>query len=225
MSNTCVIDLFEQPPIRLLLKHMEDVEQCVKLLPVFIQDAVNGDWQSAQNTFNKVVDIEHRADQKKFALRDLLRKDLILQVQKRDLLNLVIEQDKMANTTRDVCGLLLWRRDQFPHSLDGILSEYSKSVFNTCSYAKACLEVLVTSIDSVFTKESIAQLDEKLKKLEMAESETDTLQYDIRQKLLLEEQNFKGVQMVCFYDVISKIGSIADRAESYGQLLFVCVSD
>ena len=222
---TNVLDLFEQPPLELLLAHMQDVQSCAECLPKFISAINDGDWQLAESICKTVVDYEHKADAKKSGFRKLLRKELMLQISKRELLKIVHEQDKIANATRDVCGLLLWRKTQFPESVRTALNNYALAIINTCQHAQTCLTTLATIVDSVFTKDCILKLDENLLLLEKSESITDDLQCDMRKLLLKEEANYSPVQMISFYDVVANIGAIADMAESYGHFLFVCVSD
>lgn len=225
MTNICVLDLLEQPPIELLLKHMKDVQDCVKQLRPFVQAIGKDDWAKAEQIFQNVVESEHQADTKKAGFRKLLRKDLILQISKSELLKVVIEQDKIANLTRDVCGLLLWRKQAFPENVRSDLELYVDAIIDTCNYAMASLEIMAATVDAVFSKDSRQLLDEQLGLLEQAESVTDDLQCKIRSSLLECEKQFTAVQMICYYDIINQMGTIADQAESYGHLLFVCVSD
>lgn len=225
MSNTCVLDLFEQPPLELLNAHMQDVLQCVNALPKFLTSIAHDNWQQAEDIYQEVVKAEQAADEKKAGFRKLLRKDLILQISKRELLKIVHEQDKLANATRDICGLLLWRRTSFPANTKEVLPKYAESIVNTCEHASNCLATLAALVESVFPKDGIQKLDESLLLLEKSESISDDLQCDIRSKLLLEENNYSAVQMICFYEIISELGNIADMAQTYGHFLFVCVSD
>lgn len=225
MSNLCALELIEQPPLKLLLRHMKDAQLCVSLLLPFIE-AVNADnWQLAEELFKDVVRYENDADKKKRDLRQLLRKDLILQLSKSELLRILMEQDKIANFTRDVCGILLWRKTRFPEDMQAVVIEYVNAILETCALAKSCLEVLVTTVDAVFNKDGKDLLDQNLMQLETAESVTDEMQYKLRSLLLAKENNYTAVQMICFYDIVRGMGLIADQAESYGHLLFVSVSD
>ena len=225
MSNTCVMDLFEKPPLELLEDHMRDVLACVEFLPDFFAAIAAGDWAAAEATYLQVVKYEHAADEKKAKFRKLLRKDLILQLSKRELLKIMHEQDKMANATRDICGLMLWRRTQFPKVAEAALTQYTQAIIETCQHAAHCLATLAALVAAVFAKDGIQKLDDNLLLLEKSESITDDLQCNIRNLLLSEEKNYSAIQMICFYDIVSNIGNIADLAESYGHFLFVCVSD
>lgn len=225
MTNTCVLDLLENPPLELLKSHMSDVLKCVTFLPVLFEAVADENWQLAETIYQDVVSSEHSADEKKASFRKLLRKDLILQVPKADMLRIVHEQDKIANIARDIAGLVLWRRTSFPDTLRLTLPQYAKSIVTTCDYANFCLESFADLVESLFSRDGIKKLDENLLLLEQSESVCDGLECELRSQLILQESNYSAVQMICFYDIIHAIGSLADMAKSYGHFLFVCVSD
>lgn len=225
MSSNLVLDLLEQPPIELLLAHMEDVRKCVSLMPELIDKINDGDWGKAKIVYQSVVDLEQSADKKKQALRKLLRKDLILQIPKREILKIILEQDKLANFARDVCGLMLWRNESWPKIINQQMYDFATAIVDTCTCADSCLKVFSSLFGTVFSKDNKDLLDLKITDLENAESMTDALQCNIRGLLLSEETKYPPVHIVCLYDIINIMGNIADHAQAYGHFLFVCVSD
>jgi hypothetical protein len=56
------------------------------------------------------------------------------------------------------------------------------------------------------------------------ERENDELEIDLRNKFFEYEKQYDPVEVMFFYDVINKIGSLADISQTVGHLLVRLVS-
>ena len=60
--------------------------------------------------------------------------------------------------------------------------------------------------------------------LEQIEKENDELEIELRNKFFTFEKEYDPVDVIFFYDVINKIGSLADISQTVGHLLMRLVS-
>jgi uncharacterized protein Yka (UPF0111/DUF47 family) len=115
-------------------------------------------------------------------------------VPREDLLELLLVQDKIANRTRDVSGIVLGRRMQIPESI-----------------ADQFLDFVDRNVDVIEELDSI-------------ETDTDNKQAELRAALYEIEDTLKPVDAVFMYQVIELTGEIADMAERVGRRLELLLS-
>jgi hypothetical protein len=207
-----------------LEKHVEIAYNCVKQLNPFFEAAVAGDWQKAAKFRNAIAALENEADDVKKQIRMHLPKSLFMPVPREDLLELLLVQDRMANRTKDVSGLVLGRRLQIPAP---IAKDFLTFVGRNVDAAKQARKS-VRELDELFTtgfRGAEASLVEALvEELDRIETETDDLQAELRGALFKIEDTLDPVTVIFLYSVIEKTGEIADMAERVGRRLELLLS-
>ena len=92
-------NMFGSSPIRPLQQHMSKVQACVSALPAFFEAVIEDDWDKAVEKQREISKMEGAADDLKKDLRLNLPKGLFLPVSRRDLLEILTMQDRIANKT------------------------------------------------------------------------------------------------------------------------------
>lgn len=207
-----------------LEKHVEIAYNCVKQLNPFFEAAVAGDWQNAAKCRDAIAALENEADDVKKQIRMHLPKSLFMPVPREDLLELLLVQDRMANRTKDVSGLVLGRKLQIPAAIaEDFLTFVSRNVDAAKQARKS-----VRELDELFTtgfRGAEASLVEALvEELDRIETETDDLQAELRGALFKIEDTLDPVTVIFLYSVIEKTGEIADMAERVGRRLELLLS-
>ena len=123
MTNV-MANLFGSSPVRPVEKHMNIAYRCAKQLPAFFKAAVAGDWHEAAAVRDDIETLEHEADDLKKKIRMDLPKSLFMPVPREDILELLLVQDKIANRTKDVSGLVLGRKMQIPGAISDQFLEF-----------------------------------------------------------------------------------------------------
>ena len=119
--------VFGRSPIKPLQGHMQSVVECAEHMLPFFEAVIKNDWKQAETHFNQIVEAENRADAEKKNIRLHLPKSLFMPIPRQDLLNLLSEQDKIANTTKDISGLILGRKMSIPSAIADALLEFVKT--------------------------------------------------------------------------------------------------
>ena len=202
-----------------LEKHVDIAYRCAKQLNGFFKATIAGDWNKAAEYRNAIETLEHEADDLKKEIRMHLPKSLFMPVPRQDLLELLLVQDKIANRTKDISGLVMGRKLQIPAP---IAEDFLTFVNRNVAAAKQARKS-VRELDELFTagfRGAEASLVESLiEELDRIETETDDLQASLRASLFKIEDTLKPVTAIFLYQVIELTGEIADMAERVGRRL------
>jgi predicted phosphate transport protein (TIGR00153 family) len=145
-----------------------------------------------------------------------LPKSLFMPVPRQDLLELLLVQDKMANRTKDVSGLVMGRKLQIPKP---IAKDFLTFVSRNVDAAKQARKSV-----RGFRGAEVSMVESLIDELDKIETETDDLQADLRGSLFEIEDTLDPVTVMFLYQVIELTGEIADMAERVGRRLELLLS-
>ncbi len=203
------------------------MEVCYKtaraLLP-FFEKTMEYEWGEVGQWRDRIVTLEQEADDLKKQIRGQLPKSMFMPVPREDLLNLLWAQDQIANTARDISGLVFGRKMMIPEKIRGNFTEY---VQRNCDAAKKARKS-VRELDELYTtgfRGAEAEFVEKLVgELDQIENETDEMQARVREDLFDIEKDLPPVDVIFLYRVIELVGEIGDMAERIGRRLELLLS-
>ena len=217
-------NIFGSSPVMPLEKHVDVAYQCTKQLNGFFKAAIDGDWDKASEYRDAIERLEHEADDLKKEIRMHMPKSLFMPVPRQDLLELLLVQDKMANRTKDVSGVVLGRRMQFPAPIaDDFLTFVNRNV-DAAKLARKSVRELHELFTSGFRGAEASLVESLIEKLDRIETETDDLQAGLRSSLFEIEDDLDPVSVIFLYQVIELTGEIADMAERVGRRLELLLS-
>ncbi len=217
-------NIFGSSPVKPLEKHVGIAYQCTKCLYPFFEAVMKGDWDKAAELRDSIDRYEHEADDLKKEIRTHLPKSLFMPVPRQDLLELLLVQDKMANRTKDVSGLVLGRRMQIPDSIADDFLVFVQRNIDAAKQARKSVRELDELFTSGFRGAEAALVEELVEELDRIETETDGLQADLRSSLFQVESDMEPVNVIFLYRVIELTGEIADMAERVGRRLELLLS-
>ena len=212
-------DLISRSPFGPIQVHMEKSKQCAEELIVYIDAASSNDWDKATESRQKIIQLEKDADVLKAETRDLLPKSLFLFVPRGDLLDLIGLADEIPNTIKDISGLIYGRKMEIPSQLSSSFKDFVTEAVSAVSTASAAIDQLAEVSRLAFGNKASTELDKIISGLDSQEREIDQLEIVVRQQLFDIEKDFPPVDVMFLYDVINKIGELADRAEQLGHRL------
>ena len=223
MTNV-LANIFGASPVMSLEKHIDVAYRCAKQLREFFAAAIRGDWDAATAVRNEIENLEHQADDLKKEIRLRLPKSLFMPVPREDLLELLLVQDKIANRTKDISGLVLGRRMQIPSAIAEQFLTFVDRNVDAAKQARKSVRELDELFTAGFRGAEVDLVTAMIEKLDRIETETDDQQAALRAALFDIEASLNPVDAVFMYQVIELTGEIADMAERVGRRLELLLS-
>ncbi len=223
MTNV-LANIFGSSPVMPLENHIEVAHRCARRLRDLFEAAISGNWDKADEIKAEIDQLENEADDIKKQIRLHLPKSLFMPVPREDLLELLLVQDRIANLTRKVAGIVTRRRMEIPAVIAEPFLKYIDRVLDATKQARKS----VRELDELFTagfRGAEAQLvSSMIEKLERIETETDQLEIELSSLVFEIEDTLQPVHAMFLYKVIELVADIADMAERVGRRLELLLS-
>lgn len=223
MANM-LANIFGSSPVQPLEKHIEITYRCAKQLRAFFNAVIADDWDTAASVRNEIESLEHQADSLKKEIRLHLPKSLFMPVPRQDLLELLLVQDKIANRTKDVSGLVLGRKMEIPSAIAERFLDFVDRNIDAAKQARKSVRELDELFNAGFRGAEVDLVTKLIEELDRIETDTDNKQAELRAALFEIEQSLDPVSVVFMYKVIELTGEIADMAERVGRRLELLLS-
>ena len=212
-----ISSLFGKSPISPLQQHMKKVHSCIKEFGVFAKAANAEDWDKAQTAQISISDKEHKADKLKKKLRMNLPSTFMMPFSRRDLLDVLLIQDSIANITKDLAGLMMTRRMVFPKEFAEDFINLTGLCIKTSAAALVAINELDELLETAFSSRQRKLVHQMIKKINELEHDTDIAQSKIREKLFALESSLAPVDVMFYYRAIEWLGETADAAQKVGS--------
>jgi len=219
MARTTISSLFGSSPVKPLQHHMNRVQTCVEELDPFIEAVINKDWDSALEFQLKISKLEEEADTLKRDLRLNLPNSLFMPVSRRDLLEVLTMQDKIANKAKDIAGLITGRKMVIPDPLGPQFKTYINRSIDASAQACKAINELDELVETGFKGREVKLVEKMIKKLDKIEGDTDKIQVKIRAEIFKRETKLPPIEVMFLYKIIEWIGDLADIAQRVGSRL------
>lgn len=223
MANM-LANIFGSSPVQPLEKHIDISYRCAKQLRGFFSAAVKGDWDGAVEARKEIVQLEHDADYLKKEIRLNLPKSLFMPVPREDLLELLLVQDKIANRTKDVSGIVMGRKMQIPAVIAEQFLDFVDRNIDAAKQARKSVRELDELFTSGFRGAEVTLVSAMIEELDRIETDTDDKQASLRAALFKIEDSLNPIDAIFMYQVIELTGEIADMAERVGRRLELLLS-
>ncbi len=223
MANV-LANIFGSSPVQPLEKHIDTSYRCAKQLRDFFAAAVIGDWDTAAKVRDEIESLEHQADDMKKEIRLRLPKSLFMPVPREDLLELLLVQDKIANRTKDVSGLVLGRKMQIPSTIAEQFLDFVDRNIDAAKQARKSVRELDELFTAGFRGAEVDLVAALIEELDRIETDTDEKQAALRASLFAIEKTLDPIDAMFMYKVIELTGEIADMAERVGRRLELLLS-
>ena len=212
-------DLISKSPFGPIQVHMQKSLECAEELLLFLEAVIHDDWDKATACRKKISELEKEADKLKAETRDLLPKGMFLFVPRGDLLDLIGLADEIPNTIKDISGLVYGRQMVIPSQISASFMEFASEAVQIVTTAALAIDQLSEVSRLAFGSRASGELDKIISNLDSLEEESDRSEVTVRLQLFNIEKDFPPIDVIFLYDVINKIGELADRAEQVGHRL------
>jgi len=217
-------NIFGSSPVKPLEQHVHIAYRCTRELSGFFQAVIAEDWDKVYEIRDRISALEHEADDLKKQIRIHLPKSLFMPVPREDLLELVLVQDRMANRTKDVSGLVVGRQMRIPAEIADDFLEFVERNIDAAKQARKSVRELDELFTTGFKGAEVNLVEELIHELDRIETDTDDREAALRGSLFAIESSLEPVNVMFLYRVIELTGQIADMAERVGRRLELLLS-
>ena len=224
MNNDSFLSLLAESPFSGLQEHMEVDNKASEALKSFIKSAVESDWKTAKEHRETIVKLEHQADEIKNNIRNHLPKSLFMSVSRQDILDLVFTMDGIPNVSKDISGVMIGRKMVIPEQMSKQFTDCVNSAIRATHQACDAIKKVNEMQRSGFGGKNASELYDLVAQIEQLEQENDELEISLRNELFKIEKDLPPVDVIFLYDIINKIGILADISQSLGHILIRLVA-
>ena len=219
MATNSILGVFAKSPLKPLEEHINKVHEAAKLLIPFFDAVFAEDWKKAADVRAEISQLEKQADTLKREIRMNLPRGLFLPVERTDLLELITQQDKIANRAKDISGRFLGRELTIPAPIQEEFMAYVKRCIDASRQAREVINEFDELLETGFRGREVDLVERMITELDSIEDDTDTMQIVIRQSLKKLEGELNPIDVMVTYRMIEWIGDLADLAERVGSRL------
>ena len=217
MARNDISSLFGKSPIKPLQQHMKKVHSCLRDFGVFAKAANAQDWDKATTLCLSINNKEEKADKLKKKLRMNLPSTFMMPFSRRDLLDVLLIQDSIANITKDLAGLMTTRHMVFPSEIAQDFIKLADLCIKTSNAALKAINELDELLETAFSARERKLVSEMIAIVNQFEHQTDEAQSEIRNKLFALESSLPPVDVMFYYRAIEWLGETADAAQKVGS--------
>ncbi len=219
MSSNSFLEVFAKSPLKPLEEHINTVHECSQGLLPFFEAVFAKDWKTAEKLQHDISHLERKADALKRELRVNLPAGIFMPIQRQDLLDLLSQQDKIANRARDISGLMLGRELAIHESLHDLFRNFVMRSIDATRQAQNVTNELDELLETGFKGREVKVVEDMIDQLDQIEDDTDKMQVVLRRELWKLESQLNPVDVMFLYKVIEWIGDLADISQRVGSRL------
>ncbi len=224
MAGNLILNMFAKSPLKPLEEHIRLVASCSNQLKPFFHACIENNWDKAEEIRKQISEQEKEADKLKREIRLGLSKNIFMPVQRSDVLELISQQDKIANKAKDIAGRVIGRQLQIPDEISKLFIEFLNLCLDATDKAEDAINELDELLETGFKGREVALVEKMIYQLDKIEDDTDSLQIQLRRALLSIEKNLDPVDVIFLYQIIEWVGGLADLAERVGARLEIMLA-
>ncbi|MBO9490255.1 TIGR00153 family protein [Endozoicomonas sp. G2_1] len=224
MPGNSILGVFAKSPIKPLEKHIRiATKSCRQLIPFFAA-STKQNWKKAEQIRGKIAEFENKADLLKREIRLELPVGIFMPVERSDLLELLTQQDKIANRAKDIVGRVVGRQLVIPESLQEKFTLYLERCIDATDKAADAVNELDDLLETGFRGREVALVEKMINQLDTIEGNTDDMQVELRADLFAIEKDLNPIDVMFLYQIIEWVGDLADLAERVGARLEIMLA-
>lgn len=224
MSNRHLSGLLRGSPFKPIQAHMKIVFSCVCLIPPLFDAVYREDSEQTKYFAQQISELETEADKLKSTFRLNMPRSLFLPVDRKDLLSLIGDQDKIADTAEDIGKTFLFRTMTVPEGIKELLDELLEGTMEIAAAAKEMIEQLDELLEVGFTGREMDKVSLMIAGVRRSEHNIDEIIYRNKKALFDIEQELDPVSVMFWYQIIDMIGIISDQSENLADRLLLFLS-
>ncbi|WP_439240754.1 MULTISPECIES: TIGR00153 family protein [unclassified Lonepinella] len=217
MAINNILGLFAHSPLKPLQQHSDKVTEACSLLIPFFEATFNNEWEQSEQIRLQISETERQADTLKREIRLKLPRGLFLPIDRTDLLELVTQQDKLANYAKDIAGRMVGRQFGIPESLQQDFMDFLCRSLDATVQAHNVIREMDQLLETGFKGRELKFVNDMINELDIIEDDTDQMQIKLRRMLRQIESNYNPIDVMFLYKIFEWVGVLADQAQRVGS--------
>jgi len=224
MSNRPLSGLLRGSPFKPIQEHMKVVFSCVCLIPPLFDAVYREDDDLIADLAEQIKNLETKADKLKSTFRLNMPKSLFLPVDRKDLLNLIADQDKIADSAEDIGKIFIFRKMVVPENIRELLDELLEGTMEIAAAAREMIGQLDELLEVGFSGREIEKVSLMIAGVRRSEHNIDVIIHRTRKALFAVEKELDPVSAMFWYNIIDLIELISDQSENLADRLLLFLS-
>ena len=219
VRKSAITSMFAGSPVRPMQQHMEKVCECTQKLPAFFKAMAAQDFEQASQLQAEIAKLENEADTLKHKLRMNLPNSLFMPMPREQILDIITQQDKIANMAKDIAGIMLGRKMQLPEPIAPLFIGFVECSVQAAEQAKKAINELDELVEAGFRGGEVKLVADMIQELNQIEYESDKFEQQIRHALFAIEKEYPPIDVMFLYRMIDWTGELADISQRVGSRL------
>ncbi len=224
MSNRHLSGLLRGSPFKPIQEHMRVAFSCVCMIPPLFDALYREEKEQVLEYATQIKELETKADKLKSTFRLNMPKSLFLPVDRKDLLSLIGDQDRIADTVEDIGKIFLFRKMIVPEPIKPLLDELLEGTMEISAAAKDMIEQLDELLEVGFAGKEIEIVFKMIAGVRRSEHNIDDIMHRIHEKLYSIENDLDPISVMFWYKIIDLLGRISDLSENLADRLLLFLS-
>jgi predicted phosphate transport protein (TIGR00153 family) len=224
VATSYISKIFGRSPVAPLQEHISKVCECARHLRPFVRAVLDGDQAAIDQHRADISRLENEADELKKQIRLHLPNSLFMPVARADLLDILIIQDRIANNSKDISGLMVGRKMKLPEGFGAGFLELIEGSIAVVDKAALTIGELDELFETGFRGREAALIEGLVEELDALEKKTDRMQVELRATLFELEAELPPVDVMFYYKITDLAGTLADTAQRVGARLLLLLA-
>ena len=216
--------LFGKSPFGPLQEHMVIVKECVDQIIPFFEAVIKEDKNSVKSIAENIFSLEDKADDIKNDLRDHLPRTLFMPVDRNNLLEILDDQDSIADTAQDISTLFTLRPITIPEAVKNDLRAFVDSSVMVCHMAAEISVRFDKLLDSSFLGAEAESVLGLIKELNNLERDNDEAGLKLAKQIFSIEKDLQPGDVFLWFKLNGLIGDLADYSQKMANRMRLVIA-
>lgn len=213
-----------EAPYEMLMAHFDRVLRSVDKMAEMVDLYLGGEFDAAATLSATVSMHEHEADDIKTHMRRTMPRLIFMPISRQDMLDLLTENERIADTAQDVAQILDLRQTRVPKSLHPLVRKYVEHVVQSVKALEVMMQHFGTLLEGSFSKGESQKLMELGLRVHEHEYEADGVNKAAARAVYALEGKESAVTIFHLLRFLDVLDGVADHAENASLKMVVVVS-
>lgn len=216
--------LFGRSPFGQLQTHMQQVAKCVHRMEDALTALVEGRFSELDDLAYEVSKLEHQADEIKSDIRNSLMKRFFMPIDRAEILEIVSQQDSLADTAEDVCKVITFKELKFFDGVKDDFREFVKLNIKAYDVVASMIEELDELMESGFGGIEGERMRALAQDVAFAEHQADVVQVRLLKTLYANDANMSVGQFHLWMRLTRILSRISNVSENLANRILKTLS-